>query len=120
MKLIVLGWFKDELIPFLGKLIELLFRTTLFLLPLGIFLFLIQYRTKVSKTSNLSVYTTEESVWQHIYPGFILVSINPETTKKNFQKIKKNFQNTIEANKYIIEIFFMLIIIALFWIKGIK
>ena len=86
MKLTILNWFKDELIPLIGKLIEILFRILLFILPLGVFLIIIQYRGKVSKVSNLSVYTNEESVWQHIYPGFALIAISPETNKKNIYK----------------------------------
>ena len=97
MKLTVLNWFKDELIPFVGRIIELLFRIILFILPLGLFLLLIQYRGKASKISNISVFTEDNSVWQHIYPGFILVAIDPEITKRKIRRINKSIQDTISA-----------------------
>lgn len=115
MKLTILNWLKDAAIPFVGKLIELLFRIILFIMPLGVFLLLIQYRNKASKISNISVFTTDESTWQHIYPGFALVAINPETNKKNIKRIKKNIQATIESNKYFIEIIFMIVVVILLW-----
>ena len=119
MKLTVIKWLKDELTPFVGRAIELFFRILLFILPLGIFLILIQFREKASKVSNLSVYTNDESTWQHIFPGFALVSISPDTFRKKFISIKKAIQDGIEANKYLIEILFMIIVIA-FLFKGVN
>ena len=81
---------------------------------------LIQYRGKASKISNISVYTTNESVWQHVYPGFALIAINPESNKRNIQKIKRNIQNTIQDNKYLIEVLFMLTVVILLYMKGIR
>ncbi len=120
MKFTVLNWLKEDLTPFVGKIIELFFRIILFLLPLGVYLLLIQYREKVSKISNISVYTNNESVWQHIYPGFALVAINPKATKRNIKRIKDNIQSVISANKYLIEVFFMLVILFFLFFKGVK
>ena len=116
----VTGWLLDSITPLIGRLIELLFRIILFILPLGLYLTLIQYRTKVSKVSNISVYTTDESVWQHIFPGFILVAINPESFKKHLQDTKRTIQNSISNNKYLIEVLFMIAVLVLMYVKGIK
>ena len=116
----VIDWLLESITPVLGRLIEFLFRTILFILPLGIYLTLIQYRSKVSKISNISVFTNDESVWQHIFPGFILVSISPETFKKHIRETKRSIQNSISDNKYLIEVIFMILVLVLMYVKGIK
>ena len=116
----VIGWLLESTTPVLGRLIEFLFRTILFILPLGVYLTLIQYRSKVSKISNISVFTNDESVWQHIFPGFILVSISPETFKKHIRETKRSIQNSISDNKYLIEVIFMILVLVLMYVKGIK
>lgn len=117
MKLTVLKWMSQSLVSILGKSIELLFRIILFLLPLGAYLLLIQSRSKASKVSNISVYTTDDSVWQHVFPGFILVSIDPSSFKKSYNSIKNKFQQWVSDNKYILAFIFMSTISALLlWI----
>lgn len=116
----VIGWLLESITPVLGRLIEFLFRTILFILPLGVYLTLIQYRSKVSKISNISVFTNDESVWQHVFPGFILVSISPETFKKHIRETRRSIQNSISDNKYLIEVIFMILVLVLMYVKGIK
>lgn len=120
MKLEVVQWLADELKPFLGRVIELFFRCILFLLPLGVYLLLIQYRKKASTIRNINVYTQDESTWQHIFPGFILVSISPETFRKQVQEKKRNFQLWISSNKYIFEALALAAIIILLYLGGVK
>lgn len=112
MELTVLSWFWDFFKTLLGKFIEILFRVILFCLPLGLFMLVIQYRNKVSKISNLTVYTTDESVWQHIFPGFILVSINPEQFKSTMKKKKDDLQAWIKGNQYWLAFLFMTLIVV--------
>ena len=117
MKLTVLTWIGQSLVSVLGRTIELLFRIILFLLPLGAYLLLIQSRSKASKVSNISIYTTDDSVWQHIFPGFILVSIDPNSFKKSYNSAKNKFQQWVNDNKYILAFIFMSAISALLlWI----
>lgn len=117
MKLTVLIWLRDSLIGLIGRTIEILFRIILCLMPLGIYLLLIQFRSKASKISSISVFTTDDSIWQHIFPGFILVAINPNVLKENYKKTKKKFQNWVNENKYMISFTFMtLITILLLWL----
>lgn len=113
MKLTVLSWLRDASIVFIGRTVEILFRTILFILPLGVYLCLIQARNKASKVSNISVYTTDDSVWQHVFPGFILVAIDPNVFKKAIIKTKGSIQFWIQSNKYIIALIFMLLVIIL-------
>ena len=100
MKIEALIWIKDFLLNVIKQLLELLIRIILFLLPLGIYLTLLQFRQKVSSTSNLSVFTNKNSVWQHIFPGFILVAIDPNFFKNSISFRYTKFQNFIKDNKY--------------------
>ena len=116
-KLVVLNWLKDFLLVYIGRTIEILFRAILFFLPLGVYLLLIQMRKKASKTSSISVFMTDDSTWQHIFPGFILVSVDSKSLKRSTLKFRNNVQSWVAANRYIIGILFMLLIVTLMLIK---
>ena len=119
MKLTVLTWLRDSSIKVVGRLIEFIFRAILFFLPLGVYLLLIQTREKVSATSSLSTFTTDNSRWQHVFPGFILVTINQQSLRKSMNNIKMTTQVWISSNKYIIEVIFMILVIAILIINGV-
>lgn len=118
MKLTVLTWLKDASLGIMGKSIELLFRLLLLILPMGLFLMLIQTREKASKVSSISVYTTDDSVWQHIFPGFLLVAIDPKVTKNAYLNIKHKIQTWVKNNKYILSLIFMALLVILMIVKG--
>ena len=111
MKLTVLNWFKDSLIGLIGRTIEITFRVILFFLPLGVYLLLIQSRQKASTISNISVFTSDDSRWQHIFPGFILVTLDHNSFKKSANKIKAAIQLWVQTNKYILGLTFMILIV---------
>ena len=113
MKLTVINWISEWLKQLLGKTIEIIFRIILFLLPLGVYLTILQSRSKVSSVSNLTIYTKDESVWQHVFPGFILVSINPNQFKEIVTEKKTSFKTWIKENQYILSFLFLLIIVVL-------
>ena len=113
MKLTVLTWLRDSSINLIGRTIELIFRTLLFFLPLGLYLLLIQMREKASAVSSLTAFTNDESRWQHIFPGFILITIDHQSLKRFVAKTKTNIQTWIATNKYIIGVLFMILVIAL-------
>ena len=117
MRLTILNWFKESLISFLGKSIEILFRVILFILPLGVFLTLIQNRDKASTIRTISVYTTDESKWQHIYPGFILVAVDPNSFKKGINKVRSQVQKWLSDNRYILEFLFAASVVTLLILK---
>ena len=120
MKIVVLKWIIDDLIPFIGRCIELLFRIILCLLPLGVYLILIQQRKKASKVSSLTTFTTDNSVWQHIFPGFLLVAIEPTVLSDYMNKKKNDFQYWVKRNEYILAIIFMTAIVSLMLFSYIK
>ena len=118
MKLTVLTWLKDEALENLGKLVEGLFRVLLLVLPMGLFLLLIQGRTKASSIRTILDYTEDNSRWQHIFPGFILVAIDPNVSKSAYTRIKINIQSWINGNKYLLGFMFMSLIVLLMIVKG--
>lgn len=120
MKLTVLTWLRDSSIQLVGRTIELVFRTILFFLPLGVFLMLIQARNGASTIRNISVYTTDESKWQHVFPGFILVAIDPKIFEKRLTKFKTEVQTWIASNKYLIGLLFMFLVVLLLYVGMIK
>lgn len=118
MKLTVLTWFKDAFIVFMGRVIEITFRILLLFLPMGLFLLLIQQRDKASKVSNLSVFTTDESTWQHIFPGFILVAIDPKILHKRIAMIHNSIEIWGSAHKYLLTMIVMVLLVLLMFLKG--
>ena len=118
MKLTFLTWIRDELLPLFGKLIEIMFRCTLLVLPMGLFLLLIQTRSKASSIRTILDFTEDNSRWQHIFPGFIIVAIDPNIASNMYRRAKINVQSWINENKYLLSFLFMTLIVALMIIKG--
>lgn len=113
MKLTVLKWIAESSVGLLGRTVELIFRTILCVLPLGVYMLLLQKRSKASKISNIMVYTNDRSIWQHVFPGFILVAIEPDEMKKFFTNLNNNFKAFVERNKYLLALLFMASIVGL-------
>lgn len=118
MKLIVLTWLRDSLIQLMGRVVEILFRLILLVLPMGVYLLLIQARDKASSIRTILDFTEDNSRWQHIFPGFIIVAINPDVTKNAYNKLKREFQMWINENKYALGLLFMTLIVVLMILKG--
>ena len=120
MELTVMRWLRDFLVPLIGKTVELLFRVLLCLLPLGVYMVILQKRVKASSTRTISVYTKENSKFQHVFPGFLLVSIDPDSLSSYLAKAHNNVQNWIQRNKYIIALLFMSAIVGLMILSYIR
>lgn len=119
MKLTVLTWLRDSSINLIGRTIEFVFRTVLFLLPLGVYLLLIQMREKASATSSLTAFINDESRWQHIFPGFILITVDHQNLKRSINSVKIKAQTWISSNKYLIEVLFMIAVLTLMVVSGV-
>ena len=118
MKLTVLKWLGSSSVVLLGRLIELTFRTILCFLPLGVYMLLLQKRKGASSATTISVYTNERSKFQHVFPGFILVAIEPGALDLMIGQVKEKVQNWISQNKYILAFSFALILVILMILKG--
>lgn len=117
MKTEVTKWIIDSLINLIKQFTEIVLRCLLFILPMGVYLLLLQFRNKVSSISNISVYTTDKSVWQHVFPGFILVAVSPDLFKNELKNINTKFQNFIERNKYTLSFLLALSIVCIMFLK---
>ena len=113
MKLEVTKWIVDFSVNVFKQVSEFLLRCLLFLLPLGVYLFLMEFRNKVSSISNITVYTEDNSVWQHVFPGFILVNVKPGLFRAGITNKYMNFQKWVERNKYVISLVFALLFVGL-------
>lgn len=84
------------------------------LLPVGIYMMLLQFREKVSKVSALSTFTEDDSTWQFIHPNFILVCKDPKEHKVAFKKFIKavnNFYNNYKSLIILGSIFITLVLL---------
>ena len=113
MKLTVLKWLGDSSVTLLGRLIELMFSLILCFLPLGAYMILLQKRKKASSVNTISVYTNERSKFQHVFPGFILVSVEPDSLNTFLLKVRDSIQNWVQRNKYLLILSFMATVIIL-------
>ena len=120
MKLTTITWVKDALLLFIARLIEVAFRVMLFILPLGVFLLVLQNRNKVSSVSSLSAFTNDNSVWQHVFPGFILISIDQKQFRNNLLKVRERVQGWIKENRGLIDILFMFLVVLVLVILEIR
>ena len=121
MNLTVSKWLWERLVVLLGRIIEVLFRMILCVLPLGLYLLILQNRQKASSITSISVFTKEYSKFQHVFPGFLLVSINPNSLSELINGANSKIQNFIEKNKYTLALLLMSVIVGtliLMYVKG--
>lgn len=102
MKPIVLTWIKEFTLNTLKVTGEFMARVIWLMLPLGVFMLLIQMRSKASGIRSIFTYTEDNSEFQAIFPGYYLVSVNPNEMKEYIAKTKGNFQKWLQNNKYIL------------------
>ena len=56
------------------------------MLPMGLFMLLMSLRTKNHKTTAIGTFTNEKSEFQHIFPNYILVVVEPQLLRRSFTK----------------------------------
>lgn len=62
--------------------------------PIGIHMLLLQFRKNVDKLPALTGYFNEESTWQMIYDGAVLVNTNPGAVRRRLNNTKRWFIDT--------------------------
>ena len=82
------------LVAMIMWILELIARFIWLMVPIGIHMLFLQLRTKVDKLPALTGYFDEESTWQMIYDGAVLVNTNPGALHKRYNNIKKWFIQT--------------------------
>ena len=87
------------------------------MLPIGLFMAIMSLRDKNHKMPAISTFTSENSEFQHIFPNYILVIIEPNYFKKLMNSRIKSINTFLDKYKLIIAFMFILSIIALFvWV----
>lgn len=119
MNIIVYNWFKEFLKGLFWGIAERALRVILFLLPLGAYLLLLEFRSKASKVSSLSAFTTDKSIWQHVFPGFALVAIDPDLFRNTMKKCNEALQIWVQQNKYTLSFLFALLLVLYILFKEI-
>ena len=56
------------------------------MLPMGLFMLLMSLRTKNHKTTAIGTFTNEKSEFQHIFPNYILVVVEPQLLRRSVTK----------------------------------
>ena len=56
------------------------------MLPMGLFMLLMSLRTKNHKATAIGTFTNEKSEFQHIFPNYILVVVEPQLLRRSFTK----------------------------------
>lgn len=102
MKPIILTWIKEFTLNNLKLIGEFLARVVWLMLPLGVFMLLIQMRSKASGIRSISAFTNDSSEFQSVFPGYMLVAVNPNEMKEYMVKTKDSFQKWVQNNKYIL------------------
>lgn len=56
------------------------------MLPMGLFMLLMSLRTKNHKATAIGTFTNEKSEFQHIFPNYILVVVEPQLLRRSITK----------------------------------
>ena len=56
------------------------------MLPMGSFMLLMSLRTKNHKATAIGTFTNEKSEFQHIFPNYILVVVEPQLLRRSVTK----------------------------------
>lgn len=89
-------------------LLEKIFVAIYCLLPVGVFMLLMSLRSKGSKATAISTYLTDRSEFQHIFPNFLLVIVDPNWLKKKVtNKINSMQAFLLKYRALLIALFFI-------------
>ena len=80
------------------------------MLPVGLFMLLMSLRSKNSKATAIGTFTNVNSEFQHIFPNFILVIVEPSWLK---QGMSKRLNKVNEFVKKYTSVFFLTGIVIL-------
>lgn len=98
-------------------LAEGLLRLLILLLPLGLFMLLVQLRTKAPSGVALPAYiNNSKSEWQFVYAGTILVMLEPNALRDKFNSYVSAFNRFVTKYKFLL-IFWALVLFTLLVLK---
>ena len=93
---------------------EYIFRFIYLCLPLWFFLLMVSLRDKCNAITALDIYANDKAVFQHIYPGVLIVLLDHKALVKNIQKSMTQMETFLYMHRYtIISLLLFLIIVAI-------
>lgn len=105
------------------QVLKIIVNILFFLLPVGIYVLIMQFTRKMSAMSSIETYVDpSKGEWMFIYPNTILVTTDANLYKKNINKVVKSLNKFLETNKNILALLFaisVLLILILLVIRSI-
>lgn len=83
------------------------------LLPIGLFMLIMSSRTKNHKATAIGTFTNERSEFQHIFPNYMLVIVEPKLMQKSIENKIKAINAFVDKYKWIFLLFFFLLTFGL-------
>ncbi len=87
------------------------------LLPIGLFMLIMSSRTKNHKATAISTFTNERSEFQHIFPNYLLVIVEPNLMKKSIDNKIKGINAFIDKYKWVIGLIFAFAFVLLLTLR---
>ena len=85
------------------------------LLPIGLFMLIMSSRTKNHKATAIGTYTNERSEFQHIFPNYILVIVEPKLMQKSIDNKIKVINAFVDKYKWIFLLLFFFLLTGFIW-----
>ena len=85
------------------------------LLPIGLFMLIMSSRTKNHKATAIGTYTNERSEFQHIFPNYILVIVEPKLMQKSIDNKIKVINTFVDKYKWIFLLLFFFLLTGFIW-----
>ena len=104
---------KHTLLIFI-QLLKVTTNTLFFLMPVGVYILILQFAKKMNAISALEAFVDrEKGEWMYIYPNTILVSADANLYKTQLNKLNRNVNKFIEKNRYTLFAIFCILLICL-------
>ena len=87
------------------------------LLPIGLFMLMMSSRTKNHKATAIGTFTNERSEFQHIFPNYLLVIVEPNLMKKSIDNKIKGINAFIDKYKWVIGLIFAFAFVLLLTLR---
>lgn len=96
------------------KLLRLIVNMFFFLLPVGLYVVIIQLANKMNAFSSLHSYVEpDKAEWMFIYPNTILVTTDSKLYKRNWKEFERKFNKFINEHKYVLITLVCLVIVLI-------
>ena len=107
-----LGFLLRVFCLFIIQVLKVAVNMLFFLLPVGVYVLIMQFTRKMSAMSSIETYVDpSKGEWMFIYPNTILVTTDANLYKKNIKKFNKELNKFIENNKNVLALLFDIIVL---------